>query len=55
MTVEAEEIAFGSLRDTVERTFRHVAESKSLAVHVEFDAGAAAHVHDATRSACSRS
>jgi HAMP domain-containing protein/signal transduction histidine kinase/ActR/RegA family two-component response regulator len=35
VTVEAEEIAFGSLRDSVERAFHHVAESKSLAFHVE--------------------
>src|SRR6185503_9059939 len=36
-TVEAEEISFASLRDTVERSFRHIAESKSLPFHVEFD------------------
>jgi HAMP domain-containing protein/signal transduction histidine kinase/DNA-binding response OmpR family regulator len=37
VTVEAEEIAFGSLRDSVERNFRHIADSKNLPFHVEFD------------------
>jgi CheY-like chemotaxis protein/signal transduction histidine kinase len=37
VTVEAEEITFASLRDTVERTFHHVAESKNLAFHVHID------------------
>jgi HAMP domain-containing protein/CheY-like chemotaxis protein len=37
VTVEAEEIAFVSLRDSVERNFRHVADSKNLPFHVEFD------------------
>ena len=37
VTVEAEEITFASLRDTVDRTFRHVAEAKSLAFNVEID------------------
>jgi signal transduction histidine kinase/CheY-like chemotaxis protein/HAMP domain-containing protein len=37
VTVEAEEISFGSLRETVERSFRHIAESKNLPFHVEFD------------------
>jgi CheY-like chemotaxis protein/HAMP domain-containing protein len=35
VTVEAEEIAFASLRDSVERAFHHVAESKNLALHVD--------------------
>jgi HAMP domain-containing protein/signal transduction histidine kinase/DNA-binding response OmpR family regulator len=39
VTVEAEETAFATLRDTVERNFRHVAESKNLPFHLEFDAG----------------
>jgi HAMP domain-containing protein/signal transduction histidine kinase/DNA-binding response OmpR family regulator len=39
VTVEAEETAFAALRDTVERNFRHVAESKSLPFHLEFEAG----------------
>ena len=39
MTVEAEEITFASLRENVERTFHHLAESKSLAFHVDIDAG----------------
>ena len=39
VTVEAEETAFAALRDTVERNFRHVAESKSLPFHLEFAAG----------------
>jgi HAMP domain-containing protein/CheY-like chemotaxis protein/signal transduction histidine kinase len=37
VTVEAEEITFRSLRDSVERTFHHMAESKSLAFQVEID------------------
>ena len=37
VTVEAEEIGFGSLRDSVERNFRHIADSKTLPFHVEFD------------------
>ncbi|MBI1842572.1 MAG: response regulator, partial [Verrucomicrobia bacterium] len=37
VTVEAEEIAFPFLRDSVERNFHHLAESKSLAFHVEID------------------
>ncbi len=37
VTVEAEEVGFGSLRDSVERNFRHVADSKNLPFHVEFD------------------
>ncbi|MEO8480985.1 MAG: response regulator, partial [Acidobacteriota bacterium] len=37
VTVEAEEITFASLRDAVNRTFHSVAESKSLAFHVDID------------------
>jgi CheY-like chemotaxis protein len=37
VTVEAEEINFASLRESVERSFRHVAESKSLPFIVDFD------------------
>ena len=37
VTVEAEQITFKSLKDSVERTFHHLAESKSLAFHVEID------------------
>jgi CheY-like chemotaxis protein/signal transduction histidine kinase len=37
VTVEAEEMTFASLRDTVDRAFHHVAESKNLAFHVELD------------------
>jgi HAMP domain-containing protein/signal transduction histidine kinase/DNA-binding response OmpR family regulator len=37
VTVEAEEITFGALRDSVERTFHHLAESKSLLFHVDID------------------
>ncbi|HEY1172203.1 MAG TPA: HAMP domain-containing protein [Verrucomicrobiae bacterium] len=37
--VEAEELGFGSLKDSIERNFRHVADAKSLPFHVEFDAG----------------
>ncbi|HJX29260.1 MAG TPA: response regulator, partial [Thermoanaerobaculia bacterium] len=35
VTVEAEEITFNSLRDSVERTFHHIAESKSIPFYVE--------------------
>ena len=38
VTVEAEDITFASLRDSVDRTFHHVAESKNLAFHVDIDA-----------------
>jgi len=37
VTVEAEEIAFQFLRDSVERNFHHLAESKNLPFHVEID------------------
>jgi CheY-like chemotaxis protein len=37
VTVEAEEITFGSLRDSVQRTFHHLAESKNLQFQVEID------------------
>jgi CheY-like chemotaxis protein/signal transduction histidine kinase len=36
VTVEAEEIGFNSLRDSMERNFRHLAEAKNLPFHVEF-------------------
>jgi signal transduction histidine kinase len=38
VTVEAEETSFISLRDTIERNFRHVAEAKNLPFHLELDA-----------------
>ena len=38
VTVEAEEINFLSLRDSVERNFRHVADAKNLPFQVDFDA-----------------
>jgi CheY-like chemotaxis protein/two-component sensor histidine kinase len=37
VTVEAEEITFRSLRDSVDRTFRHLAETKNLSFQVEID------------------
>jgi HAMP domain-containing protein/signal transduction histidine kinase/DNA-binding response OmpR family regulator len=37
VTVEPEEIPFSSLRDSVARTFHHLAESKSLAFRVDID------------------
>jgi CheY-like chemotaxis protein/nitrogen-specific signal transduction histidine kinase len=37
VTVEAEEISFTSLRDSVERTFHHIAESKNLGFEVAID------------------
>jgi CheY-like chemotaxis protein/signal transduction histidine kinase/HAMP domain-containing protein len=39
VTVEAEEIAFDTLRDSVVRTFHHVAESKSLAFRIDIARG----------------
>jgi CheY-like chemotaxis protein/signal transduction histidine kinase len=37
VTVEPEEITFNSLRDSVHRTFHHLAETKALAFEVEID------------------
>src|ERR1700730_10935522 len=37
VTVDVEDITFAALRDSVERTFPHLAESKNLAFHVEID------------------
>jgi CheY-like chemotaxis protein len=37
VTVEPEDITFASLRDTVHRTFHHIAENKNLAFNVEID------------------
>jgi CheY-like chemotaxis protein/HAMP domain-containing protein len=37
VTVEPEEITFASLRDTVHRTFHHVAEAKGLGFNVDID------------------
>jgi CheY-like chemotaxis protein len=37
VTVEPEEITFASLRDSVHRTFHHVAEAKSLGFQVDID------------------
>jgi HAMP domain-containing protein/CheY-like chemotaxis protein/signal transduction histidine kinase len=39
VTVEAEDVQFAGLRDTIERSFRHIAESKNLPFHVVFDPG----------------
>jgi len=36
VTVEAEEISFTGLRETIDRNFRHVAESKNLPFNIEF-------------------
>jgi CheY-like chemotaxis protein/HAMP domain-containing protein len=38
VAVEAEQITFDSLRESVERSFRHIAENKNLPFNVEFDA-----------------
>ena len=54
VTVEAEEISFAGLRDTIDRNFRHVAEAKNLPFRVEFAATCRA-PWTAIRSACSRS
>ncbi|HEY7790224.1 MAG TPA: response regulator, partial [Vicinamibacterales bacterium] len=37
VTVEAEEITFGAFRDSVERGFHHVAESRNLAFRIDID------------------
>jgi HAMP domain-containing protein/signal transduction histidine kinase/DNA-binding response OmpR family regulator len=37
VTVDAEEIGFNSLRDSIERNFRHIADSKNLPFQVEFE------------------
>jgi HAMP domain-containing protein/CheY-like chemotaxis protein/signal transduction histidine kinase len=37
VAVEAEEITFESLRESVERSFRHIAENKNLPFNIEFD------------------
>jgi CheY-like chemotaxis protein/two-component sensor histidine kinase len=39
VTVEAENIGFVSLRESVERNFKHIAEQKNLPFLVEFDPG----------------
>jgi CheY-like chemotaxis protein/signal transduction histidine kinase/HAMP domain-containing protein len=44
VTLEIEDIPFARMRDTVERTFRHVAESKNLPFHVEFADGLPRHM-----------
>jgi len=36
VTVEAEELSFASLRDSIERNFRHVADAKSLPFEIAF-------------------
>ena len=38
VTVEAEEMTFAGLRESVERNFRHIAETKNLPFHLEFKA-----------------
>ncbi|MEO7932435.1 MAG: HAMP domain-containing protein [Chthoniobacterales bacterium] len=37
VSVEAEEITFSALKDSVERNFRHIADNKNLPFQVEFD------------------
>jgi HAMP domain-containing protein/CheY-like chemotaxis protein/signal transduction histidine kinase len=37
VTVEYEELGFGSLKETIERTFRHEAETRKLAFTLDFD------------------
>ncbi|MFO1499525.1 MAG: response regulator [Verrucomicrobiota bacterium] len=39
VTVEPEEVTFSSIRDTVERNFRHVAETRNLGFLVSLDSG----------------
>ena len=46
VTVEPEEVSFASVRDAVERSFRHIAETKHLAFDIEIGSAAAAqHEH----------
>ena len=45
VAIEAEEISFLSLRETLDRNFRHLAESKSLPFHLEFDPGLPPSLH----------
>jgi len=37
VTVEPEEVLFSTVRETVERSFRHVAETRNLAFNIEID------------------
>ncbi|MHB8951687.1 MAG: response regulator [Pirellulaceae bacterium] len=37
VTVEVEELSFAALRESVDSSFRHVAESKNLALRMDFD------------------
>ncbi len=37
VTVEAEELSFNTLKDAVDRNFRHIADSKNLPFNVNFD------------------
>jgi CheY-like chemotaxis protein/signal transduction histidine kinase len=39
VTVEAEEMTFGALRESVERNFKHIAEQKNLPFHLGFESG----------------
>ncbi|HET6678772.1 MAG TPA: HAMP domain-containing protein [Nitrospira sp.] len=39
VTVEAEEMTFSALRESVERNFKHIAEQKNLPFHLEFESG----------------
>ena len=55
VTVEAEEISFASLRESVERNFRHIAESKNLPFLARVRSGPAALRSRAIRSGSSRS
>ena len=44
VTVEAEEVSFAGLRDTIDRNFRHVAESKNLPFNIEFESSLPSHL-----------
>ncbi|MBS0201260.1 MAG: HAMP domain-containing protein [Planctomycetes bacterium] len=44
VTVEAEQISFATLRDTIERNFRHVAENKNLPFNVNLSADLPRHL-----------
>ena len=37
VSVDAEEVTFSTVHDTIERNFRHVAESRNLPFHVDFE------------------
>ena len=55
VTVEVEELQFATVRETIERNFRHVAEAKNLPFQVTFADNLPRRYCTAIPSACSRS